>query len=125
MASIDTDGSGSINYTEFLAATIDKSIYLKEEKLYQAFKMLDLDKSGKISKDELKKILGTHEDFKDKDDKYWEMMIQDADKNGDGEIDYTEFVEMMKHNSVIWLEKKKKITWKLKLNIKKNYYSIL
>jgi len=32
--SIDTDGSGTINYTEFIAATLDKSIYLKEEKLY-------------------------------------------------------------------------------------------
>lgn len=34
LTSIDTDGSGTINYTEFLAATIDKSIYLKEEKLF-------------------------------------------------------------------------------------------
>ena len=39
---------------EFLAATMEKSLYMKEEKLYQAFKMLDLDGSGKISKDELK-----------------------------------------------------------------------
>lgn len=46
--SIDTDGSGTINYTEFIAATLDKSIYLKEEKLYQAFKMFDLDNSGKV-----------------------------------------------------------------------------
>lgn len=34
MESIDTDGSGTIAYTEFIAATLDKSIYLKEEKLY-------------------------------------------------------------------------------------------
>jgi calcium-dependent protein kinase len=39
--SIDTDGSGAINYTEFLAATIDKNIYLKEEKLYEAFRLFD------------------------------------------------------------------------------------
>ncbi len=31
---------------------------MKEEKLYNAFKMFDLDGSGKISAEELKKTLG-------------------------------------------------------------------
>jgi len=31
--SIDTDGSGKIDYTEFLAATMEKSLYMKEDKL--------------------------------------------------------------------------------------------
>lgn len=52
--SIDTDGSGKIDYTEFLAATMEKSMYMKEERLHNAFKMFDLDGNGKISKDELK-----------------------------------------------------------------------
>jgi calcium-dependent protein kinase len=51
--SVDTDGSGFINYTEFLAATIEKSLYMSEEKLFHTFKMFDIDGSGKISKDEL------------------------------------------------------------------------
>ena len=59
MESIDTDGNGTINYTEFVAATIEKSIYMKEEKLFMAFKMFDIDGSGKISADELKQILGS------------------------------------------------------------------
>lgn len=29
------------------------------------------------------------------DEKYWDDMIREADKNGDGEIDYNEFIEMM------------------------------
>ncbi|KAL4486032.1 hypothetical protein ABPG72_003966 [Tetrahymena utriculariae] len=95
ISSMDTDGSGTINYTEFIAASMDKSIYMKEEKLLHAFKMLDLDGSGKISKDELKSVLGTDEQYKDLNDEYWENMIKEADKNGDGEIDYSEFVEMM------------------------------
>ena len=60
LKSIDTDGSGEIDYTEFLAATMEKSIYMKEEKLFMAFKMFDLDGSGKISADELKKVLGSN-----------------------------------------------------------------
>ncbi|CAD8100790.1 unnamed protein product [Paramecium sonneborni] len=91
--SIDTDGNGTINYTEFLAATMEKSLYMKEEKLYQAFKMLDLDGSGKIDKHELQTVLGKSE--KIIDEKYWDDMIKEADKNGDGEIDYNEFIEMM------------------------------
>ena len=40
---MDTDGSGTINYTEFIAATLERSQYMKEERLFQAFKMLDVD----------------------------------------------------------------------------------
>ena len=58
--SVDTDGSGYINYTEFLAATIEKSLYMNDEKLYHAFKMFDIDGSGKISKDELQEVLGSN-----------------------------------------------------------------
>ncbi len=32
--SIDTDGSGKIDYTEFLAATMERSLYMKEDKLH-------------------------------------------------------------------------------------------
>ena len=58
MAGVDTDGSGTINYTEFLAATIEQSTFLKEENLRNAFKVFDQDGSGKISVDEIKSILG-------------------------------------------------------------------
>lgn len=34
---MDMDGSGTINYTEFLAASLEKNLYMKEEKLMQAF----------------------------------------------------------------------------------------
>ena len=44
---------------EFLAATMEKNLYMKEEKLFMAFKMFDLDGSGKISANELKQVLGS------------------------------------------------------------------
>jgi calcium-dependent protein kinase len=89
--SIDTDGSGVINYTEFLAATMDKKVYLKEERLYEAFRTFDTDGSGKISTDEITKIMRANkEDASD-----IETMIKTFDTNGDGEIDYNEFIVMM------------------------------
>lgn len=37
----DTDGSGDINYSEFLAATMDDQIYMREDYLKNAFQMFD------------------------------------------------------------------------------------
>ena len=37
----DTDGPGVVNYTEFIAATIDQKVNLREEILYEAFKAFD------------------------------------------------------------------------------------
>lgn len=50
----DTDNSGSIDYTEFLAATIDQQTFMRDDYLKTAFDMFDKDGSGKISVDELK-----------------------------------------------------------------------
>ena len=44
----DADGSGDINYSEFIAATLDDQIYMREDYLKTAFKMFDTDGSGKI-----------------------------------------------------------------------------
>jgi len=90
-SSLDTDGSGCINYTEFIAATIDQRIYLKNEKLFEAFKKFDKDNSGKISVKEIGTIINAqYDDFKD-----LENEIKKFDLNGDGEIDYNEFCNMM------------------------------
>lgn len=95
--SIDTDKSGTINYTEFIAATMERSVYLKEEKLWSAFRLFDKDGNGKISATELRDVLGADDNFRN-DLKYYEQMIKEADLNGDGEIDYSEFIKMMSSN---------------------------
>lgn len=38
-----------INYSEFIAATLDRTKYLNEEKLWQIFQYYDTDKSGEIT----------------------------------------------------------------------------
>jgi calcium-dependent protein kinase len=54
----DTDKSGQIDYTEFLAATMDAQIFLRNDYLRTAFDMFDKDKSGKIDIGEISEMLG-------------------------------------------------------------------
>jgi calcium-dependent protein kinase len=91
-SSLDTDKSGRINYTEFLAATIDQKIYLKNERLFEAFKSFDKDGSGKISVNEITNIINAQ---KDDDLNSIREEVEKFDANGDGEIDYEEFCNMM------------------------------
>lgn len=92
MQQVDIDGSGEIDYTEFITATMNKSQLLSQERLEMAFKLYDIDGSGTITKDELKAILGKQHQY---EDSFWEGMISEVDKNGDGMIDIHEFSEMM------------------------------
>merc|ERR1712093_803635 len=93
---IDSDGSGTIDYTEFLAATMDKKLYIKEDVCWSAFRVFDRDGSGKISKEELAAVLGS-DDVKDVvNAEKIASMIQEVDTDGDGEIDFEEFMAMMK-----------------------------
>ncbi|CRG93685.1 calcium-dependent protein kinase 2, putative [Plasmodium gallinaceum] len=93
---IDSNGSGQIHYTDFLAATIDKRTYLKEEICLIPFKVFDIDGNGKISIEELKKIFGKADVKNSLGDKAIDSLLQEIDLNGDGEIDFNEFMLMMK-----------------------------
>ena len=89
--SLDTDDTGKIDYTEFLAACINQKSFLREERLNEAFQMLDKDKSGKITKDEIKNSLK----LDNVDEDTLNELIKKFDLNGDGMIDYNEFLNMM------------------------------
>lgn len=47
----------SIDYGEFLAATVNLSQLEKEENMFKAFQFFDKDSSGYITKDELEEAL--------------------------------------------------------------------
>lgn len=86
---LDTDHDGSISLDEFLAAAMRRDMFLAEEKLHSAFSHFDADGDGTLSPDDLKKAFGDSSiDTKD--------MIARLDINGDGKIDYNEFLEMMR-----------------------------
>ena len=54
---VDIDGSGQIDYSEWVVATIKKENLLTKEKLQDAFNLFDADCSGEISFDEMKAVL--------------------------------------------------------------------
>ena len=54
---VDTDKSGNIDYTEFIAASLTPKVYLRDDYLHTAFDMFDVDGSGKIDMVELATIL--------------------------------------------------------------------
>ena len=96
MKAVDTDGSGEIDYTEFIAASMKANVFLREDYLKAAFRMFDKDNSGKIDNDEVIALL--------QGDDLQNLVSKDAiatamaeiDENGDGEIDFEEFMAMMK-----------------------------
>lgn len=94
MAAADVDGDGVIDYNEFVAATINVNQLEKEELIYKAFQEFDEDCSNSISLDELAKAL---EKFGIQDDT--KALLNAADKNGDGQIDYQEFVLLMRETN--------------------------
>jgi calcium-dependent protein kinase len=59
---VDTDGSGMIEYSEFVVATLGEEHLLSDEKLIMTFKMFDKDGGGTISIDELKEVLAFGDD---------------------------------------------------------------
>jgi len=104
MKEVDSDGSGVIDYTEFLAATMSKRQYFQEDVCWAAFRTFDLDGNGKITKDELAQVLsgGAVKSVADSlgvDREEIERIMTEVDQDGDGEIDFDEFMVMMRTNA--------------------------
>jgi len=84
---IDVDGTGSVHYSEFLAATLEAHGMLDEERLAEAFDRLDSDDSGYITLSDLKDFLG-----EEVPEKYLNDVIDEVDIEGDHRISYREFM---------------------------------
>ncbi|GAV57538.1 EF_hand_5 domain-containing protein [Cephalotus follicularis] len=91
---VDADGNGTIEFEEFLnlmaknLKETDAEVELKE-----AFKVFDKDQNGYISASELRHVMiNLGEKLSDEE---VEQMIREADLDGDGQVDYEEFVKLM------------------------------
>ena len=92
--SVDIDHNNAIDYTEFLAANLDESLYLKEEKLKEAFRQFDLEDIGYIKKEDIIRVLKLDK-LEDKD-KIASEIIEENDFDKDGKINFTDFTTAMK-----------------------------
>ena len=67
---MDSDKNGSIDYSEFISATIDKRRLLSKERLKAAFAIFDRDNNGYISAQEVRAVLDHGQKF---DERVWEV----------------------------------------------------
>merc|ERR1712230_98026 len=92
---VDKDKSGTIEFDEFvdLMSHTNKSQEQMNEEIKNAFLTFDADGSGFITREELIETLTTMGD--PVDEETITGMIQEADVDGDGKINYEEFTKIM------------------------------
>lgn len=91
----DGNQNGVLDYSEFIVSAFPEEKLLDISNLRMAFDSFDKDASGKIALSELKEtvIVKGNKD----ESEVWEQLMKQVDDSGDGEVDFNEFVHMMKH----------------------------
>jgi calcium-dependent protein kinase len=92
-ASLDTNHTDEIHYSEFLAAMMSTRIQVHDDLLKQTFKRFDKDNNGYITRDELQELLGEAYEGQD-----ISKLVDEADASQDGKIDYNEFIRFIKES---------------------------
>ena len=91
--SVDIDHNNKIDYTEFLAANLDEKIFLKKEKIQEAFRTFDINDTGAIKKEDLIRVLKL-ENLQDKNI-IVNNIIEENDFDKDGKINFNDFMMVM------------------------------
>merc|ERR1711971_62500 len=92
---VDSNGNGTIEFSEFLSKMAGKMAFspISEKEIYDAFRVFDKDGNGFISPAELRYVMSKMGQVITDDEV--DQMIQEADLDGDGQVNYREFVKMM------------------------------
>ena len=93
----DKDKNGTIDLKEFVVGLSNVGGSAREDKVKFAFQVFDLDGSGTIDAEELKKIVkATNMASAKQLDRKTEWLMKQCDADGDGNISYEEFVNLAK-----------------------------
>ena len=95
VAEVDRDGSGTVDFEEFLSMmTIKMGQRDSREEMIKAFRLFDDDETGSITFKNLKRV--AKELGETLADEELQEMIDEADRDGDGEVSQEEFLRVMK-----------------------------
>jgi len=84
-----------IDYTEFVAATLDKKRHLSDAAIRVAFAMFDVDGSGKLTTRDIARVFGDpHRQSRSKP----EDVVRRYAKAGEDAMDFEDFRRMMRHD---------------------------
>ncbi|GFE53172.1 calcium-dependent kinase CDPK5 [Babesia ovis] len=92
---LDTNGSGAIDYVEFLAASIDEEVYKQKDFCKKAFKVFDLDGKGVITRENMFKVFQCNMGGCEFTQDFIEQIFNEVDLDRDGVINYTDFCTML------------------------------
>ncbi|NXE81031.1 CETN2 protein, partial [Cochlearius cochlearius] len=99
ISDIDKEGTGKIGFNDFLVVMTQKMAEKdSKEEILKAFKLFDDDETGKISFKNLKRV--AKELGENLTDEELQEMIDEADRDGDGEVNEQEFLRIMKKTSL-------------------------
>ncbi|XP_078049352.1 uncharacterized protein LOC144476376 isoform X2 [Augochlora pura] len=99
IAEIDPDGLGTLSFEEFLKLMSTKMLEKDtKNEVLKAFQLFDDDNTGKITFKNLKRV--ARELGENLTDEELQEMIDEADKDGDGEISQEEFLRIMKKTNL-------------------------
>jgi Ca2+-binding EF-hand superfamily protein len=93
VSALDVNGDRMVDYNEFLTAAYNRNKLINNQNLKKAFEVLDRNKDGVISKDELKQCFSGY--ISVASEETWAAMFNEVDENQDGAISYPEFESQM------------------------------